>query len=110
MEWLDQYQTIQKTRYDLYELIIRLHIIPELGHIALRDLTTRDIQNLLHRKQKEERKDGKPGGLSSRTIQPIYTVLLQALNKAVRLAMIPRNPAVEAERPPVRRKPIEPLE
>lgn len=111
-EWLEMYKklTIEETTYDLYRTVTRLHIIPEIGHIPLDKLTTHDIQALLYRKQKKGRKDGQRGGLSSRTLHLIRSLLQQSLDKAVRLRMIPRNPATEAECPSLRHKPIEPLE
>ena len=64
-----------------YRNNFRLHIKPQMGDIPLRDLTTYHIQRTL---------DGIGGSLS--TFIKNYNIVHGALEKAVELGMIPRNP------------------
>jgi hypothetical protein len=44
--WLQEYKcpSIRSNTYDSYETIVRLHLNPALGHIALRDLRPEHVQ------------------------------------------------------------------
>lgn len=64
-----------------YRNNFRVHIKPYVGEIPLRELTTYHIQKML---------DGIEGSLS--TFIKNYNVIHGALEKAVELGMIPRNP------------------
>ena len=75
-----------------YEDRIRLHIMPELGHVKLCNLTPIMVQqfvNGLYRKT-DNRK-----ALSPKTVKSIHGVLHVALKKAVKAHHIPTNPADE---------------
>ena len=68
-----------------YGMMIKNHISPALGSIALRDLSTAQIQQYLNRKMKQ--------GLCSNTVRKHYTLLHNALQHAVRQELLNRNPA-----------------
>lgn len=68
-----------------YEIACRIHIIPSLGHLRLKDLTARRIQSFNAQKMRE--------GYSVRTRQNIYATLKRALKQAVAWGELPANPA-----------------
>lgn len=85
-QWLENYlPNIEATTRTHYKDAIRLHIIPDIGHIALKDLKTTVIQgwvNDLHQKK----------NLSPKSVRNIYLNVKAALSKAVVLRMLPYNP------------------
>ncbi len=98
-EWLnDRKPHLAESTYDVYEMLIRIHIEPTLGRVKLQSLQTRRIQKLLNEKFVNGRVDGK-GGLSSRTISFIHQALNGCLNQAVRERIIQFNPAEHCELP-----------
>lgn len=72
---------------------IRLHIVPALGHLRVRDITVRHIQEWLH--------DLRDGGLAPATRRRVFGVLRSALEQAERWEVIDRNPAGRVELPKV---------
>lgn len=80
-----------------YRYLCEKHIIPALGAKRVRDLTIRDVDDLLRRKA--------DSGLSMSTVQYIHRVLRRALNFAVDWYVIERNPASARMRTAKRRKP-----
>ncbi len=89
---------ITESTWQAYEVMIRCHINPNIGGIKLKDLRTRDIQNLLNAKLENGRVDGK-GGLSTRVIKYIYSTLQSALKQAVKERLITHNVADAIELP-----------
>jgi integrase len=71
--------------YEGYEVACRLHIVPALGHLRLRDLKPARIQAFYSAKSRE--------GLSLRTRQNIHGTLKRALKQAMRWGEIAANPA-----------------
>ncbi len=88
---------ISERTYESYEMIIRAHLIPELGRIDLSKL-----QPLTLEKYKTDKLES---GLSNRTVQYHLSVLSQALKAAVKLQLIHRNPVDAIEMPRVPKKP-----
>jgi len=87
--------TIRETTYASYEIIIRLHITPEIGHLRLNKLTPAHLQQLYARKLEE---------LSPRTVQIIHAILHRALKQAHRWDMVPQNVAAAVDRPKAPKK------
>ena len=75
-----------------YEDRIKLHIIPELGHVKLCNLTPIMVQQFINGLY---RKRGNRKALSPKTVKCIHGVLHAALKKAVKAHHIPINPADE---------------
>lgn len=106
--WLKNYPepNLQQKTIDFYEYLIRVHIKPEIGNIPLTKLRPAHIQELLTKKSKSGRADGKPGGLSRRTVQGIHQVLKLALKHAVEWEIAVQNVATRAKtKAPGRKKP-----
>lgn len=96
-----------------YRQIVECNIIPRLGHVPLRKLTAAHIESFeadLHRegwvkaRAKKEGDDDKskaqePRGLSKQTVLHVHRTLSQALNHAVRLEVLVKNPARQVKPP-----------
>ncbi len=84
--------SVRPKTYEMYEMICRVHIIPELGHLRLDKLKPMAIQSFYSRKVTGPRADGKPGRLSPGTIRHIHNVLKIALSRAVKWQLLQANP------------------
>ena len=89
-EWLDDWYTIHKTSLkintrDGYERTIKNHLKPTLGAIKLLDLTPPLLQ--------KKYTDLVANGITLRPLQIAHTILHSALDHAVRLGILTRNPA-----------------
>lgn len=91
--WMDIYRrnAIELTTWENDDRQIKTHIIPELGDILLKDLTTEDIQ-MFYNKMSEE-------GSAPATVRKNHQILSMCLSKAVDNGKIGRNPAKTAEPP-----------
>lgn len=74
-----------------YNMTAHNHILPTLGKIPLMDLRAEHIQKLYDKKLKE--------GTGARTVQFMHQTLHKALDHALRLGIIPRNPTAATFRP-----------
>ncbi|WP_258359403.1 site-specific integrase [Moorella sulfitireducens (nom. illeg.)] len=109
-QWLQMHRAnIRDKTFYRYEGIIRNHINPTLGKIPLSKLTPYHIQCLYTEKLAENRSDGEKGGLSKASVRYIHSVLHKALETAVNLDMIPRNPADKVQPPSPEDTEITPL-
>ena len=101
--WLDEVAkpTLRASTYDSYDDILRLHLIPGLGRIAIAKLTPADVQAFLNAKT--------AAGLSPRRVQYIHAVLRRALVTAERWGMVSRNVAKLVDPPRVPHHEITPL-
>lgn len=103
-EWLASYtMNIKPATRNAYEEHIRVHIKPSLGDIPLKQLSTRDIQQL-YTGLLEERE------LSPKTVRNIHGVLHRTLEQAKLLGYIRVNPADAAVTPRVEKKQVEALD
>lgn len=101
--WLEASEPrIRPRTYESYELIVRVHLAPALGHIPLVRLTPPQVQAFLNAKTK--------AGCSPRTVAYIRAVLRQALGQAERWGLVTRNVAKLAEPPRVPRRQVQPLD
>ena len=102
-QWLEQSvrPNVRPWTYKGYEVIVRVHLAPEIGHLQLADLSAQHVQVLLNRKL--------ASGLAPKTVQYIRGVLRTALNEAARWDLVSRNVAALVRGPRVERKPIAPL-
>ena len=103
-EWLASYtMNIKPATRSAYEEHIRVHIKPSLGDIPLKQLSTRDIQQLYTNLLKERE-------LSPKTVRNIHGVLHRTLEQAKLLGCIRVNPADAAVTPRVEKKQVEALD
>jgi integrase len=101
--WLDEVArpTLRASTYKSYDDILRLHLIPGLGHLRLAKLSPADVQGLLNMKL--------TSGLSPRRVEYIHAVLRKALGTAERWGIVSRNVAKLVDAPRVPKHEITPL-
>jgi integrase len=102
-QWLEDVhkQSIRVRTYERYEEIIRLHLIPGIGHHWLKKLSPQHLQSFYKKKLEE--------GLSATTVTSFHNVLHKALETAVRWNLVARN-VCELVSPPRRKRfEIQPL-
>lgn len=88
-DWLSLKERSLKARtVERYREILKLHVEPALGSVALQKLSARDIDKLY-------------GGvaLAPSTAQLLHIILKSCLAGAVKKKLIPTNPAADAEKP-----------
>lgn len=84
-----------------YEIMVRKHIVPALGTVALAKLTPSHINRLYRTKLAE--------GLAPRTVLHLHRLLHCALRDAIRYGLLGRNVTEAVDPPRVSRFPIRPL-
>ena len=96
--WFELYAkpNIRPNTADYYQRFINCHVIPNIGHIKLNKLNTRDIQKLYndmkdHGRVREAQKAKNPG-LSSSYVRGLHMMLHNCLDRARRERLILRNP------------------
>ena len=114
--WIKEYSADWKPKTkEKYESICRIHLKPALGATKLNKLTTPQIQsfyNELGRTGKvTKKKDGtaRKEALTPKSIRLVHGVLSKALNTAVKVGYIRRNPAELCTTPKLIKKEIRPL-
>ena len=103
-QWLDIWQrdylgAVKLSTADGYVRSIKNHIRPALGAVRLDQLRPHDVQGFVNGLE----------GLAPSTVRYPHQVLHTALEKAVELDYIPRNPAARCELPRVEQEEVHPL-
>jgi len=93
--------TVRQRTYERYESIVRVHLVPAIGGMKLKNLTPAHVRSL-----NREKLDS---GLAPRTVQYIHRTLSKALKQAVSDGLIPRNAAGSVKPPQPRTEEIRPL-
>lgn len=107
--WYELYAkpNIRPTTADSYHRSIESHVIPRIGEIKLKQLTSRDIQRMnkdlqengrLRKSKKQQR------GLSNATVRGIHMMLHNALDRAVKERLILRNPTEDCIIPKIQKQ------
>src|SRR5215213_6704770 len=100
--WLkDVEDTVRRSTYEGYEYAIRPHIVPALGRIKLKDLTSAHLRSFY--------RDRLDSGRAPATVHKLHVVLHKALKAAVADGLIPRNAAAGLKLPRITREEIDPL-
>ncbi|WP_303836704.1 site-specific integrase [Ruminococcus flavefaciens] len=91
--WLDQYckNEVRLSTYVNYDTYVQRHIRNTIGEYKLCDLNTAIMQAFFNDKAKKGKLNGS-GGLSPKTIKNMHDMMHRALDKAVHLDMIIKNP------------------
>lgn len=99
--WLENYirPGIRQSTYEIYRGYLDNHLIPQLGHIPLKDLNSVDIQCFLRHLQLHGNLKSPDSGLAPSTIIAIRTLLKSALEHAVQEDYIHKNPARNTKAP-----------
>src|SRR5919205_1394637 len=93
--------SVKQTTYESYERLARIHLVPALRRIKLKNLTPAHVRGLYREKL--------DSGLSARSVQRIHALLHKALKQAVNDGLIPRNVTYGVTRPKQSRKEIQAL-
>lgn len=109
--WIDTYCTeLAETTQALYRMYLKVHIIPHIGHIKLKDLLPMHIKQLYNKLEKGgyEYKDSKGNvkirpALSSHSVRKIHSTLNMAFKDAVYNKLLYDNPCA-AVKPPEKTK------
>ena len=103
VQWLEDVHkhTIRPRTYERYESMIRLHIIPGIGHHQLQKLVPQQLQRFYTQKLDE--------GLSPTTVASFHKMLHLAFEKAVRWNLISRNVCETVDPPRAKHYEIQPL-
>ena len=81
-----------------YRTYIRSFIVPVIGHLRLRDLSPRDLENLYEVLEREGGRERQ--GLAPKTIANVHGILSTALKSAVSRGKIAVSPLARLEHPP----------
>jgi integrase len=101
--WLESVEpTIRPRTLQSYEMIVRVHLAPGLGHLSLTRLAPQQVQTFLNAKA--------TAGRSPRTVAIIRAVLRLALGQAEGWGLVSRNVAKLVAPPRVIRREIRPLD
>lgn len=103
-QWLDIWQreylgNVKPNTVRAYDSHIRNHIRPRLGAVRLTELHPHTIQSFINGLE-----------LAPASVRLVYVVLHTALEKALDLDYIPRNPAAKCVLPKQERKEVRPLD
>jgi len=90
-QWFKTKVNIAESTRIGYRRHLDLYIIPHLGHLKLHEITPLVLQSAINTLRTQ---------VAPRTIEYAHTVLHQALQKAVKLGILVRNPTEEVELPP----------
>lgn len=97
--WLESIKpTIRQSTWDYYERLTRIHILPALGKIKIKDLTPLRIQEFLNSLKGQQQQIVKTKTISAATINSIRQTLIVLLNAAIDNNIINFNPANKTKR------------
>jgi hypothetical protein len=100
-DWLMQVKTdgsIRPTTAKAYDVAIRVHILPGLGRVPLRELSRKMIKEHYEFLRHRGRARGRVGVLSPKSVHNIHLTLHRALEEAVDDGLLRSNPASRAHR------------
>jgi integrase len=101
--WLDEIAkpTLRPRTFQRYEQLVRVHLIPHLGHLRLTQLAPAHVNKMMQAVM--------ASGLTAATAQRAHAVLRRALGQAEKWGMVARNVAKLVDTPKVERKEVQPL-
>lgn len=85
-DWIELYKkppNVKETTYTSYLSILYTHIKPFFGNTPLSGISTDDMQLFYNHLSEKGRIDGRPGGLSPKTVRNIHNMLHSSLETAV---------------------------
>ena len=102
--WMDSFCKAYNKEYTRlgYEVNFRIYILPTLGKVKIKEISTVTCQQLLMKLYKDGRKnhrDTRGPGLSPKTIRDIKITLQTCMQKAVDEGIIPDNPVSKVQLP-----------
>jgi integrase len=95
-------KNLKPITYEQYQRQVRIHIVPSLGRVKLRNLSPELVQDMYDSKIS--------AGLKPASVRYIHAVLHNALEHAHKRRLIPENVASKTDPPKVRPPEIQPLD
>ena len=89
--------TLRATTFFRYRRSIEVYVLPRLGRVPLRRLTTTHLERLYVELLSSGRVDG--GGLAPKTVLNVHQILRKALTDAMRKGLVSRNVAFAVDPP-----------
>ncbi len=98
--YLEEYaaQHLDLNTQSQYRTLLKIHVYPVIGHIKLAKIQPRNL-NTLYNILLKERKDGRAGGYSSKTIRHIHNTISAIFTVAIRWNVVLDNPCDRVEPP-----------
>lgn len=102
--WLAEYcKDVKQRTMDKYRSTVRLHLIPALGKTKLSTLNKIQVQRAFNKLGDKERP------LAAKTVHDIHGILHRALQQAIELDIIAKNPADNCKLPRAEKTEIKPM-
>lgn len=91
-QWLEEYvKPLRKiSTYNRYKELTNKYLIPSIGHLPLSDISVVHIEQILMNNK---------NNIGGATLQAIYTLINNIMNRALKLKLIKDNPCKYIERP-----------
>ena len=101
LDWLDEKSGIEKSTWENYENVVKIHIVPYFKpkKIEIDAIRPKHIKDYYKYKLTKGRKDNKSGGLSYETLKKHASVLKLIFASALELEEISNNPAEKVSIP-----------
>lgn len=109
-KWIQDYaeSNLDPKTLHRYKEILDSRILPAMGHLRLDQIKPMHLVEFYKNLQEDGiRKDGKPGGLSPKTILQHHRIISSILNDAVEWQIIKENPVTRVKPPRVKKKKTE---
>ncbi len=101
-QWLESHRLVVRIRtYERYEQFVRLHLVPNLGHVQLQKLAVQHVKKLYIDLEKK--------GLSTTTLNTLHNMLHKTLVDAVKWGLLVRNICDAISAPKRKHYEIQPL-
>jgi integrase len=94
---LDRYTGLAGRTRERYSELLRLHVIPRIGHLRLHQLRPVHLEDLYRTLQQPKDQEG--AGLSGTTVLQVHRVLHRAFAVGMRWGVLSRNPADHVQAP-----------
>ncbi len=103
-EWLTRWlegrkASLRPRTSERYASLVRVHIVPAVGHVPLQRLSANDLDRLYAALLVDGHQRAKGESLSPRTVRFVHTVIRKALADALKKRMVTTNVADFAEPP-----------
>lgn len=98
--YLEEYaaQHLDPNTQEQYKTLLKFHVYPNIGHLKLAKVQPRNL-NTLYNQLLKERKDGRTGGYSPKTIRHVHTIISAIYSVAIRWNVVLDNPCDRVEPP-----------
>lgn len=98
--WQTDYaeQHLEASTQQLYKHLLKLHILPVIGNLKLSKIQPNQL-NKLYKTLANERKDGKDGGYSPKTIKHVHNLISAIYSAAIKWNVVLDNPCDRVEPP-----------